>query len=203
ANVFNNYWNFVGTTLPSDWTGSGYTVNNGLTVNGPGAVDSSNWVATSNAIYNTGNILEFFIPSYNFGTPGGGTYGIWEAEGYSSAQTSFGSAIYLFNNWGAQGTHFITSLNGTSTSSSIFSSGPSNFILTMYSTSSTAYFGIGTNAPLYNNSQSATLTSNVYSSNTAYISLVSFDSYTDLYVTYIRIRSTPPNGTMPSVSISS
>ncbi|MEM3290263.1 MAG: hypothetical protein QW046_01950, partial [Candidatus Micrarchaeaceae archaeon] len=65
-----------------------------------------------------------------------------------------------------------------------------------------AYLGIGTNPPLYNNSHSATLTSNVFYSNSAYITLESFDSNTNIYAYYIRIRAPPPNYIMPSVSIS-
>jgi len=37
ANVFDNYWNFAGTTLPSGWvaiTGSAYTINNGASFSG-------------------------------------------------------------------------------------------------------------------------------------------------------------------------
>jgi hypothetical protein len=205
ARVFNNYWNFSGTSLPSDWTGSGYTVNNGVTVNAPGAVNQTNYIITNTASYNTNQITEFYFPSgFSFGSPTGGTYGINEGWALkSNTGTDRSNIIQVANYYGIGGTDFETVVSGTATKSSSFTSGPSSFISTMYSTSAGAVFGIGTNPPLYNNSQSATLTSNIYTGD-SYIYLWSFDSNTKVGpVYYIRTRALPPNNTMPSVSIGS
>jgi hypothetical protein len=203
ASVFNNYWNFAGTSLPSGWSGSGYTVNNGITINAPGGANQTNYIITNTASYNTNQITEFYFPSgFSFGQPSGGSYGI--NEGWCLKRdtgTTRNNAIQVVNYYGAAGTQFQTVVNGTATSSSTFTSGPSSFISTMYSTSAGAVFGIGTNPPLYNNSQSATLTSNIYTGN-SYIYLWSFDSNTSVGpVYYIRTRALPPNGVMPSVSL--
>ena len=53
AEVFTNYWNFAGTTLPSGWTGSAYLINNGI------SAPSSSWAATT-ATYALGNVLEWY-----------------------------------------------------------------------------------------------------------------------------------------------
>jgi len=210
ANVFNNYWNFAGTSLPSGWTGTGYTVNNGVTVNAPGGSQAydpptTNYIITTTASYSTSQITEFYFPQgFAFGRPSGGTVGINEGWGLKEASgTDTSNSIQVFNNYGISGTDFQTVVSGTATKSSVFTSGPSSFISTMYSTSSGAVFGIGTNPPLYNNGQSATLTSNIYTGN-SYIYLWSFDSYTKVGpVYYIRTRALPPNGVMPSVSFGS
>jgi len=205
ANVFNNYWNFSGTSLPSAWSGSGYTVNNGVTVNAPGAVDQANYIITNTASYNTNQITEFFFPSgFSFGCPSGGGYGINEGWALKSdTGTDRSNIIQVVNYYAICATDFETVVSGTATKSGSFTSDPSSFISTMYSTSAGAVFGIGTNPPLYNNSQSATLTSNIYTGN-SYIYLWSFDSNTSVGpVDYIRTRALPPNSTMPSVSIGS
>jgi len=63
ANVFNNYWNFAGTSCPSGWTCSGATINNGVTI-----PYSSYAYTTSNFGYNTNTIVDFygnFPPAYS------------------------------------------------------------------------------------------------------------------------------------------
>ena len=55
-NVFSNYWNFAGSTLPSDWqtyVGSAYTVNNGVTFSG-----ASTAVIGTTAKYSINNFVE-------------------------------------------------------------------------------------------------------------------------------------------------
>jgi len=55
SSVFNDYWNFVGTSLPNDWTGTGYTINNGISI-----PYSSYAYTTSNFGYNTNTIVDFY-----------------------------------------------------------------------------------------------------------------------------------------------
>ena len=50
ANVFNNYWNFAGTSLPSGWINNGgvtATVNNGLTLSYGSAQSPAGWSSAS------------------------------------------------------------------------------------------------------------------------------------------------------------
>ncbi|MEM3744669.1 MAG: hypothetical protein QW759_02400, partial [Candidatus Micrarchaeaceae archaeon] len=215
ASVFNNYWNFAGNTLPSGWTDGGVAapyviVGNYLLVNQTGSCTSApctNWAATTST-YATGNILEFFMEHYNYAQPSGGTIGVALDYGYSSAQinpdNSSSNSITVFKNYGIAGSDLRTMLNGVATSSSTFTSIYENFTTSMHSTPSAAYLSIGTAAPGYNNLQSADLTTNVYSSNAAYISLDTFDTLQSLGpFYYIRIRSTPPNGVMPGYSFGS
>jgi YVTN family beta-propeller protein len=223
ANVFTNYWNFAGNTLPSGWTGVNYTVNNGVTVNSPVPSSSpfstepfTNYINTTSAIYNTTQITEFYFPSgFDFASPCGGQDGIGEGWGLGKAPNTFGSnGISVYNDFHYSGTFFQTALNGASNVSSTFTFntgsgsecgvtyGPSSFISSMYSTSSNAVFGIGTNPPNYNNAQNAILTKDIYVGDLS-ISLASYDSNTKIGpIDYIRTRAYPPNGAMPSVTFS-
>ncbi len=212
ASVFLDYWNFAGNTLPSGWTGGTtntssatpyYIVDNGLLVNDTGDVNGENYVATTNAIYSTSNTLEFFMQSFNFAEPSGGAYGIYLSYGYSGQQTTVTNAIFVDKSYHYAGTVLQTELNGVASPSSVFTGIYKNFTTTMHSTSSTAYLSLGSIAPSYNNLQNAALTSYVFSSPSAYINLIDFDSIDSLGpFYYIRIRSTPPNGVMPSSSFS-
>ena len=49
ASVFTNYWNFAGTTLPTGWSGSGETVNNGIYTNASGDYASYSFSAAKDA----------------------------------------------------------------------------------------------------------------------------------------------------------
>ncbi|MGC8538218.1 MAG: hypothetical protein ACP5MZ_04565, partial [Candidatus Micrarchaeia archaeon] len=145
--------------------------------------------------------------------PTGGSYSIVDAWGYMYEPATNGAdggfisnpsnALYILNNYGIAGTDLRTESNNAVVYSSTFTSAPSNFILSMHSTPSTAYLSIGTNPPFYNNSQNFNATSDVYNSNSAYIDLYSFDSNTSIGpINYIRIRAAPPNGMMPNASFS-
>ena len=54
ANVFTNYWNFAGTNLPSGWTGSGYTINNGI------SIPYSSYANNQGSYINPNDILEMY-----------------------------------------------------------------------------------------------------------------------------------------------
>ena len=202
ASVFTHYWDFAGTALPSGWTGVNYTVNNGVTVKAPGATNLLNYINTTSAIYNTTQITEFYFPSgFAFGSPIGGTTGIGEGWGLGKAPNTFGNnGISVYNDYHYGATFFQTAFNAASNVSSTFTTGPSSFISSMYSTSSNAVFGIGTNPPNYNNAHNAILTKDVYVGN-SFISLSSYDSDTKIGpIDYIRTRAYPSSGVMPSVS---
>ena len=67
AKVFNNYWNFAGTSLPSGLTASGanYIVNNGLTVEAiiEGTLDSPGNIISS-SMFSTPLVVESYAPSF-------------------------------------------------------------------------------------------------------------------------------------------
>ena len=56
--MFNNYWNFEGSSLPSGWGGSGYTVNNGLIIGSA----NGDFAATTSSTYglNPNYILDYY-----------------------------------------------------------------------------------------------------------------------------------------------
>ncbi|MEM3860577.1 MAG: hypothetical protein QW478_14485 [Candidatus Micrarchaeaceae archaeon] len=94
VNVFNNYWNFAGTTLPSGWqeltsNGDTYTVNNGITFNNTG---NSNYVSigTTSAVAPPG-FLEMYISSGSDARP---TIEL----STSDTQISSGAPVYMYEN---------------------------------------------------------------------------------------------------------
>ena len=81
ASVFNDYWNFAGTSLPSGWTGSGYTINNGI------SIPYSSYAYTNSSFgYNTNTTVDFYgnFPTatsvynaaFGFVESGAGNYGV-------------------------------------------------------------------------------------------------------------------------------
>ncbi|MGC8580717.1 MAG: hypothetical protein ACP5MB_11795, partial [bacterium] len=118
ASVFNNYWNFAGTTMPSGWsTESGLTVNNGLTFSNVGFHDiytTSSFAtpiviegygeATSTYTYQIVNFGASSTPSgANFQFMGIGTttpsyrYNIGSAGGTSGSPSL--NTFYVFTNY--------------------------------------------------------------------------------------------------------
>jgi len=186
ANVFNNYWNFAGTSLPSGWSVVGrftnYSINNGLIITG---ALSGNAGLKSNIQLSPPYILETYanyppesLPTY-FNIFGVGTNGdqqvIQVATNYIiQAYNGGGNAVEI----APSGTG-IWSIIGESTTVAL---GSFNYGTPV---SSTASNPVSFPANIYSPSQAGG-TFNLTNPITEY---------------YIRTRAYPPNGVMPSASL--
>ncbi len=195
VNVFNNYWNFAGTSLPSGWTaGSGITatVNNKLTI-------------TSSAL-NVGFLYEGAQVSTPF---------IWEAYGEGTTTTSgainlglvFTNVLSALSNSNAQGlggpwlwgtSSFVWEGLHSDTNFELSASGlPAPALNTWYVLTLASD---GTNGYWYANYNLLTSASTASGSN--YVGFWVDTSDTQVYY-WARVRAYPPNGVMPSVTFGS
>ncbi len=182
VNVFTNYWNFAGTSLPSGWTvpsGSNYQVDNGFIPEPSGgsttAVYNPNIQETSSIIVEWGiNLSSTSYPNDN-------------SEFQLNRYTTSSNMHFL----GVQGSDTLSNPNIGATES-IASSG-------------VQIFGIWNDETavdwLYNEGILFSTTS--ATSETDYLSLGW--SYTNNFPTiyYVRTRAYPPSGVMPSVNFGS
>ncbi len=187
ANVFTNYWNFAGTSLPSGWSSSGggsITVNNGVSlsynrqgpfVEGPTEISSGMVLdalvsAPSNGEINIGGFSNGYVADYGFTGPPA----IW--------------AIGPTYNGDVQG--WVAASNTPATAAN------TRYVITFYYNSGAMI--------LLANYQIATSTSDTFSSP----QYISFNGYGvsgagEGFIQWIRTRAYPPNGVMPSVSFGS
>ncbi len=193
ANVFNNYWNFAGTALPSDFTTSGtrsYTINNGINLTSGG----STWTIGTTQTFGSGTILEFYG---DFGGSNGGTISTYASWGY-------------MNNNGAPP----SSLSGIASGVNIGGFGLYNWnpstnanVQTTYDEGITQLYSVaytGTESFLfYNYVNKASLSTDEPTFPLPFG--VGFQSsyVGTIYMQYARTRAYPPNGVMPSISFSS
>ena len=196
ASVFNNYWNFAGTSLPSGWGAStdyNGNVDNGLTVtssynwggvaygpiteNPPVILDSYDEVTTAQAV-NIG-----FSTSDSFST----SYSYYNSYQYGQAGTS----DYTYADIG----------EGTGSSQSTIASGTlpiaSNSGYNVYS----AEFTPSGVAQLQDYA-SVDSGSSTFLTSASYL-FISVYSGATVNVKWLRTRAYPPNGVMPSVAMSS
>jgi len=141
--VFPYYVNFFElTSAPSNWNGYGYTItsNYGANVSGTGSANSFNLLQFTKPINYWNNYLysNWCVDIYakglsSWGTPSGGSYGIYEEFGlfntYATSQTSGVSvnpAIYVLNNYGKSGTTLNIANSTGSTYSIVYKSVPNN-----------------------------------------------------------------------------
>jgi hypothetical protein len=181
ASVFNNYWNFAGTSAPTGWViSAGASVNNGLVLSADTATVYDNYYSTS--AFSPPLITEFYtnLPastSYNFisGMINSGvtdTVGFYE---YTGIAGGYGIAV----NGGTSTTNPATGFSGTGVYS------------VFYTSTSSVSFSQNYGA------LSDTITTNIPSSVN-----VGVHEFANPSLTYnwLRTRAYPPNGVMPSVT---
>ena len=204
ANVFNNYWNFAGTSLPSGWAASnsiGYLVDNGLAI-GFGSVYSTNQIFSS-----LNNVLELY-----------GNYPILNSANYSGISQSNsiapqgsntgGDAEILWMTDSGTNEFYAWAADGSTTTYNIQGGLPSGFFPTL----NTHYiFGTYVNSTSVGESINyKTIMSAKGTFNTnQYILLGSYTGANTLNenvlinpieITWLRTRAYSPNGVMPTVS---
>ena len=189
ANVFTNYWNFAGTSLPSGITkGSTITVsiNNGITISG-GTLAAGDSVTTNSLTVSPPFIVE--------------AYGTLPVSGYAWAVGA--SDIAGSNTKGASGffgSSGSTLKAGQSTTSAStvggnFGSSSTTGVWTTETTSTTS-------STFYLNYGSAFTESSEAPTYPVYLSLVFFNNGATITYNWFRTRSYPPNGVMPTIQLS-
>ena len=183
ANVFTDYWNFAGTTLPTGWTvGSGVTVSadNGLTV--------STGNTGTGYVYNTELTAPYIIETYTEETTlDSGT----AASGIGTATSTTGEQQYATALWDNNGSAdgFNNLVDGNWQTASGTSAANTFYLLGMYITSTGSNYLAD-----YGSSFSASSTD---TPGNAYLLLTQGDE--GVYQ-WVRVRAYPPSGVMPSVS---
>jgi len=195
-NVFNNYWNFAGTSLPSGWGGSGYTVNNGVTIGSA----NGDYVATTSSTYglNPNYILDYYgtfpsnpnISNAWFGYTTYDDYTNFVAFDENSYSGLCGSSTPIVP---------YSQINGTGQTPYDCSGAlpaPQTGVFSVYFASSTlgGYFFNYASRGSYSAYPNVHLSIGGYNLNSQ-IAIGPFN--------WVRVRAYPPNGVMPSVSIGS
>ncbi|MEM3555033.1 MAG: hypothetical protein QXU79_04400, partial [Candidatus Micrarchaeaceae archaeon] len=224
SNVFNNYWNFAGTVLPSNLTytvlsnpsgaSGSYSVNNGLTITNTNGPDFWNNNYTITLIYyNTPITMPFIAQSYLTSLTGNSSDGGWTKFGLLSqnsitaTSTSNGEIDMVTTDgnghalqWQSGTTYVAPNAN---TNDSLTITYP--IIVSLIAQSSTSIGGF------YGNSLNSLTQIGSYVSPTSMASSV----YMGIFITshnsagasstgtlnYLLIRAYPPNGVMPNTTI--
>jgi len=192
ASIFNNYWNFAGTSLPSGWTTTSYftgSVNNGVTI-----TSSSGWAGiTQSSAFSYSNVIidayaketlhQAFLISLSQAEAYGGSS--WQiANGYDFDLDGGGT--------GGQGIVKLVSSSETGLVSSTF-----NLVLGTYYILSD-YFASPNLKETVNYNNATLSTSDSTFSSLQYLSLTVWAG-ANWTVNWLRIRAYPPNGVMPAV----
>ncbi len=194
AKVFNNYWNFAGSSLPIDWiaTSSSYSIDNGITLN-------NNNVGSLYVYYGSFNIVSANVfDSYGYstarGSGNGNTYSAGLING-GTASSSLGAGTaasgsdYTGYTWSSSAGESLTDLGAPSSTQ--------EHVFTLYQTSSTADWQLD-----YGTLFSSTASYGAATSTS--ISIYSAEPTSgQAFVQWIRIRNYPPNGAMPNVTFGS
>jgi len=190
ASVFNNYWNFAGTAVPSGWTlPTGWSVNNGLTT----ASDTGTIYYVYYSTNSTPPIIEDFYSNLpkNTGSSWNQFFGFVTTPGNRLGWNSYSASGGSSNGqWG-----MLTSNYGSGGSST------TNFTNT--------YSGSGIYSVYYTSTSSASLSFNYGSlvdTVTTYIpSSIPPGGYqlsgASFTIQWLRTRAYPPNGVMPTVEL--
>jgi len=188
ASVFNNYWNFAGTSLPNGWslyTGSGsggsITVNNGITLNSNGQGPFINSITTMSAP----SVIDGLVLANAYAEIGFGV-----VNGYAFAIGDFGAGP--LNEYGIGTTNSYGSVTGWISLGGSETMG-TKYILSGYYTNS---------AQLFSNYQ-LILTGSI-SPSTQNLEIGGYSTQpATSFIQWLRVRAYPPNGIMPAISAGS
>lgn len=185
ASVFNNYWNFAGTSLPTGWTGNsgGYTVNDGITIATGGAGVSNYAETTSNYGYSN-----YLLESYSLFPTGGNAAGDYQQFGYGAESgytvmlsTGINTGKLLLDNGGSQGATDYSSYIGAYQVWGI-------------------WFGTNGTASSYVNYNNYDVVTNGGTASASPITLRTYQSSYAFSTYWLRTRAYPPNGVMPTTT---
>jgi hypothetical protein len=190
AGVFNSYWNFAGSSLPSSLISSGvtYTVNNGLTATAVSG--STSGISTASNNYNPPFVVESYSTA---GTLSGNSVftGVAAAAG-GTYQGEDAFATYPTGTiWGRQS----TSSAGADTASGYGTTSTTGvWTAQVSSTSATTYMFN------YGNAQTVSSDAPTYPLAVTAIGNLKGASSFSISTTWLRTRAYPPSGIMPSAA---
>ncbi len=205
ANVFNNYWNFAGVSLPTGWgasDSSGIFINNGVQIN-------YGSIYTMSAVFSSLNSVEEMyakytaLNTYNYA-------GIMQSntQAPSGGNTGSNAEILWMTNSGSN-EYSAWSANGSSASYNI-----QNGIILSFIPNLNQFYVIGTYVSNNIVGEQINYTDKLTASGTfdtsQYVILGCFEgsgcgsnTINSLFVQWVRVRAYPPNGVMPSVNFGS
>ena len=205
ANVFNNYWNFAGTTIPNGWSisdSSGVVISNGLSITGGAAY-------TSSSVFTALNSIEEANVNYT-SLNNGGYSGIMQANSQCPQGNNGGSnaeILWMTNS----GNNILTawSADGTYQGYNIQNAVSSGFMPPL-----NKYFIMGDSVSFSNISEYINYNTKLTISGTyntqQFMILGSYGgvcagtaSVNPISIRWVRVRTYPPNGVMPLVSFGS
>ena len=201
ASVFNNYWNFAGTTLPSTLTtlanGGTATVDNGITIAGASSSDSIAIISTT--AYTYPQIVESYISSWTAGR-------VSLEESTANTQASAGYYISSGYMW-----LYVDSSTPFYALFSVNAGGATGQVSTAYDSSFTtgimgnAWSATGAEAGYINYATEGTATDTSLTIGNYYVSLGNMGSATtpSFVATWLRTRTYPSGGTMPTLTYGS
>jgi len=211
ASVFNNYWNFAGTSTPSGinvYTSSGsVTFNNGVTLKGGTSATNGENIIWTSASFSAPTIVDYYGTQST--SPSGDSFG-WNMPGFSTGEgssyhfpsdTGDGAKMTLINFEYGTNAKPVTSQGGTITTGNLFTLSSNLFpasVWTQIYTSSTYYtYQNYVNSTGYitgaSNTGSFPFEISVGNNEATYVP-------NGMTVNWLRTRAYPPNGVMPSVS---
>ena len=188
ASVFNNYWNWAGTSLPSGWTTSGTgsaTVNNGLTVSSGVA----NWFLLT---YGTAlNPQTLVLDAYAYFT------GFYSSDDWTNILWVTGTGITQ-DGLDQYNSYVLENVNNGAVARTAISGGSTTSyqVWSMGDTSTYSYLMLNYGAP-------TTLSTDFVANTSKEIEMGVYQTSYSIKVQWLRTRAYPPNGVMPSVSFGS
>ena len=193
ANVFSTFYqNFVGTGLPSGWTGSGYSINNGL------SLPYSSYALTSkNYGLNSTQILDYYgnfpLATADHNAGFGYTLSSSDVTASTAIQTWFEINTAVWSNAYAGG--LVDQGSGWNATSALTTG--YNVYSIYWPSSSEASFSVNYDTP-------SVLTKDVYGSQLPIGGANTQISQATIGPFYwVRVRADPPSGVMPSVAFGS
>ena len=189
ASVFTNYWNFAGTGLPTRWTGQPtyYTVNNGLSTTN---VPSGSAVTSPSGLNPQTSILDAY--AYSSGYEASSNFAQF-VDFYAGA--SWGASyIYTISPSASSYQLFDYSGSAWGTGSSLGAGSTSTYqVFSIWATTTASYASIGYATPVSTTSDFGAFTSGTFAS-TPLLGVT-------FYYQWLRTRTYPPSGVMPSVGL--
>ncbi len=196
ASVFNNYWNFAGTTLPSnaveDIPSSDVTINNGITLSTDSTGTSSRAGVLLNVNYGGTNIIAETYASSSASSSSDAP--IIEFINSNSSTSYSGTYNFLSMLLPNQGTFYWQPTSGGSSDYTFTATSPNTYYVTGIYKTGASYTPYLTYSSL-GSSESA------YEDTASYVQLTaSITSGVTTKAYWLRTRAYPPNGVMPSYS---
>jgi len=192
ASVFNNYWNFVGTSTPSGWTQYNCAVsyNNGVTISS--SQGGTYWYYTG-ATYSGTILVEEMMKVITQSSVNNWGEG---AVGLTTTSPSWASTFSVTRvQQGTNPTIGYTFAGTGGETSTEFEPVGSFGIIGFYASSS--------GMAVYSNYQTIETTSSSTVPSSYYLVGAEVDTSSQIFVQWLRIRAYPSNGVMPTVSIGS